>query len=160
MSTIASNSRSIISTIPGIILPNVLLPATLGITAPVRLNPIYQNPETSRLSVLCQRLFGLKTGYHGTSMGRLGTQIDQGKFKNIGRKIYFDSRETATTYALKVAKWDGTQPVVLEIGSKQKAQSNPLIQEGWGFGLGLYAFFNPDAAEVKILRAYQAETLE
>lgn len=120
-----------------------------------RLNPIYENPNGRGLL----DIFTTTVGYHGTTEGQIESQLEDGKFENIGKRIYVADKETATSYALKRAERDGTAPIVLKIYSRNKAEMNEIsTSSSWSGmgGLGLYRYFPPsDSQEVYIEKAYK-----
>lgn len=119
------------------------------------LNPVFQNPKGRSLFAL----FTTTVGYHGTSEGRMGDQIIEGKFANADRRIYVADKETATAYALKASR-DGTKPLVLKIYSTTKAIFNESSNNSWsGVGdKGAYQYFPPGPTQdVFIEKGYEVK---
>src|SRR5207253_6491405 len=90
-------------------------------------------------------IFITTVGYHGTTSGRIAGQLEEGKFDNLGKRIYFADEATATRYAIRAAKKDGADPIVLKIYSKNKPEANEITGGGWSGlgGLGAYQYFPP-----------------
>ncbi len=100
-------------------------------------------------------------GFHGTTVMRLGSQIDAGKFeiRKENPKIYFSTLDTATQYALRRSQADNSPPVIVLVSSQQKAKFNDIATEGHGMvGLGFYPYLtNAPDTPVKIVGAYSVE---
>jgi len=125
-------------------------------TKAFNLTPVFENPKGRSLF----DFFKTTVGYHGTTEGKMGTQIEEGKFENAGRRIYVADKETATAYALKRAQSDGTTPLVLKIYSVAKPIMNESTAGGWSGigGLGMYQYFAPGEDQaVFIEKAYEVK---
>lgn len=120
----------------------------ISCTKAFMLNPVFQNQKVKSLF----DFFTRTVGYHGTSEGQIGDQLKEGKFENANRPIYLvPDKETATAYALRASRKDGTKPLVLEISSTTKTVSN----EG---DKGVYRYFPPGPTQdVSIDKAYEVK---
>jgi hypothetical protein len=99
------------------------------------------------LNFLFSSLGAPHTGYHGTSKGALGKrQIDAMKFDPSNKRLYFADPETAKSYALKASERDGTEPIILYVGSHDEYETNHPDDD---FHKGYYDFF-PNAENVHI----------
>lgn len=117
-------------------------------TRTYRLRQIYQNPSSGSLFELFKR-----AQFHGTSEKLIGDQIEKGAFDNLGKPIYFDSKETAVRYA-QIKAGDESNPILLKISSKIKPKMNDWLKKE----LGLYSFFPADPDKpVVIQEAYLVE---
>jgi hypothetical protein len=94
-------------------------------------------------------------GFHGTSLEALSNQLQNGKFDNQNRRIYFASVDTAVDYA-HFKESCGEHGIIVELSSDCHSQLNDFINEDLGF----YCFIPPGKdQEVFIERAWEVRSL-
>ena len=123
---------------------DVIKPFTAGVKQTIILKPVRVEGEKPKKSIWQRLAPAILTkttvGYHGTSTTALAGQLQDGKFADHGKKVYFSSLEDAGHYALKKAELDKSEPIIIQIYSEQTPTMNELILEGHGASVGSGAF--------------------